>query len=172
MEGSIGFEPPAWMFTERSIWCTGMGCMQAFTKHHHPRPHIPTTHSPAGTKGYELTRGPMTRSGTLARIRPASRCPPCYFFPRERNFKLCPYPECNGKSFIQQKGLKAHLKIHGGRAIEGRLNVGGIRSMMMNRRPSRERAENMEGIGSVTVKDARRTSTWYSPPLDSVIAFS
>ena len=37
---------------------------------------------------------------------------------------MCPYPECNGKSFSQQKGLKAHLKIHEGRAVDGRLDCG------------------------------------------------
>jgi len=34
----------------------------------------------------------------------------------------CPYPECQGKSFSQQKGLKAHLKIHEGRDVDGRLD--------------------------------------------------
>ena len=36
-----------------------------------------------------------------------------------------PYLECNGKSFGQQKGLEADLKIHKGRAIHGRLNIVG-----------------------------------------------
>ena len=34
----------------------------------------------------------------------------------------CPYPECQGKTFNQQKGLKAHLKIHEGREVDGRLD--------------------------------------------------
>lgn len=34
----------------------------------------------------------------------------------------CPYPECQGKSFSQQKGLKAHLKIHEGREVDDRLD--------------------------------------------------
>ena len=36
----------------------------------------------------------------------------------------CPYPECRGKTFGQQKGLKAHLKIHEGRDLDGRLDGG------------------------------------------------
>lgn len=34
----------------------------------------------------------------------------------------CPYPECHGKKFSQQKGLKAHLKTHEGRDLDGRLD--------------------------------------------------
>lgn len=34
----------------------------------------------------------------------------------------CPYPECEGRSFSQQKGLRAHLKIHEGREVDGRLD--------------------------------------------------
>ena len=34
----------------------------------------------------------------------------------------CPYPGCRGKSFSQQKGLKAHLKIHGGREVDDHLD--------------------------------------------------
>ena len=30
----------------------------------------------------------------------------------------CPYPSCNGKTFTQQKGLRAHLKIHAQRDQE------------------------------------------------------
>ena len=30
----------------------------------------------------------------------------------------CPYAECQGKSFGQQKGLKAHLKIHEGQDVD------------------------------------------------------
>lgn len=33
----------------------------------------------------------------------------------------CPYPECRGKSFSQQKGLKAHLKVHEGQDVDDRL---------------------------------------------------
>lgn len=31
----------------------------------------------------------------------------------------CPHPSCNGKTFTQQKGLRAHLKIHAQREQEG-----------------------------------------------------
>lgn len=34
----------------------------------------------------------------------------------------CPYAECQGKSFGQQKGLKAHLKVHEGRDVDARLD--------------------------------------------------
>lgn len=36
----------------------------------------------------------------------------------------CPYPECHGKKFSQQKGLKAHLKIHEGQDLDGCLDGG------------------------------------------------
>jgi general transcription factor IIIA len=36
----------------------------------------------------------------------------------------CPFPECNGKTFSQQKGLKVHLKIHEGRDLDARLDDG------------------------------------------------
>ena len=35
-----------------------------------------------------------------------------------------PYRECHAKPFSQQKGLKAHLKVHEGRAVDGRLDAG------------------------------------------------
>ena len=44
--------------------------------------------------------------------------------------------------------------------------------MTMNRWSRREGVENTEGIGSVTLKDARRTSSRYVPLLDSVVALS
>lgn len=31
---------------------------------------------------------------------------------------ICPYPTCKGKTFSQQKGLRAHLKIHEQREVE------------------------------------------------------
>lgn len=31
---------------------------------------------------------------------------------------ICPYPTCKGKTFSQQKGLRAHLKIHKQREVE------------------------------------------------------
>ena len=38
---------------------------------------------------------------------------------------MCPHPECNGKTFTAQKGLRAHLKIHEQRAVEEDLKAAG-----------------------------------------------
>lgn len=35
----------------------------------------------------------------------------------------CPHPSCKGKTFSQQKGLRAHLKIHAQRDIEADIDV-------------------------------------------------
>ena len=37
----------------------------------------------------------------------------------------CPHPSCNGKTFTQQKGLRAHLKIHAQRDKEAELDDAG-----------------------------------------------
>ena len=35
---------------------------------------------------------------------------------------MCPYPQCQSKAFTQQKGLKAHLKLHEEREDEERID--------------------------------------------------
>lgn len=35
----------------------------------------------------------------------------------------CPHPECNGKIFTAQKGLRAHMKIHEQRNVEAELQA-------------------------------------------------
>lgn len=35
----------------------------------------------------------------------------------------CPHPECNGKTFTAQKGLRAHMKIHEQRNVEAELQA-------------------------------------------------
>jgi general transcription factor IIIA len=38
----------------------------------------------------------------------------------------CPHSSCNGKTFSQQKGLRAHLKIHEQREVEEGLNIAAL----------------------------------------------
>lgn len=123
--------------------------MQSFTKHHHLRAHISSVHSPAaGTKPYPCEHPDCSKSfATNQKLRGHQKThdekryscshhsclllPTLPFFStwtklqahmRTAHPPACPYPECQGKSFSQQKGLKAHLKIHEGRDVDGRLD--------------------------------------------------
>jgi len=120
--------------------------LQSFTKHHHLRAHISTVHSPAGTKPYRCEHPDCPKSfATNQKLHAHQKThdekrytcshSSCLslstlpFFPtwtklqahvRTVHPPTCPYPECQGKTFSQQKGLKAHLKVHEGRDVDGR----------------------------------------------------
>lgn len=122
--------------------------MQSFTKHHHLRAHVSTAHSPAGTKPYLCEHPDCSKSFTTnQKLRAHQKThdekryscshqsclslPTLPFFStwtklqahmRIAHPHTCPHPECRGRSFSQQKGLKAHLKIHEGREADGRLD--------------------------------------------------
>ena len=130
--------------------CTETGCPQTFAKHHHLRAHISTAHSPSGTKPYRCEHLDCPKSfATNQKLRAHQKThdekryscshksclssPTLPFFStwtklqahmRTAHPPTCPYPECRGKIFAQQKGFKAHLKIHEGQDIDGRLGDG------------------------------------------------
>jgi hypothetical protein len=199
VEGSTGCGYLTWVFTERPILVCRSGLLCSLSRntttleHTFPqftrllgRRHIGANTWIAQnrllrTKSCGLTRKPTMRSGTLARTSLAFRYPPCRFSPLGQSSKLirgrshpptCPYPECQGKSFSQQKGLKVHLKIHEGREVDGRLDGVRMWPMTTNRLLRREGVGNTEETGLVTLKGARRTSNRYFLPLNSVSAFS
>lgn len=122
--------------------------MEAFTKHHQLRAHISTFHSPVGTKPYRCEHTDCSKSfATNQKLRAHQKThdekrytcshPSCLSLPalpffstwtklqnhmRTAHPPTCLYPECQGKTFGQQKGLKAHLKIHEGRKVDGHLD--------------------------------------------------
>ncbi|KAF9643120.1 hypothetical protein BDM02DRAFT_3157513 [Thelephora ganbajun] len=131
------------------LWkCTEVGCLESFTKHNHLRAHISAVHSPVGTKSYRCEHPNCSKSfATNQKLRTHQKihdekryscshrsCLSLSTLPffstwtklqahmRTGHPPTCPYPECQGKHFSQQKGLKAHLKIHGGRELDGRLD--------------------------------------------------
>ena len=79
--------------------------------------HTSTMNSPVGTKlyrcersdysksfntrSYGLARRPMTKSGTLARIRPAFRCTPYHFSPPGRSSRLIRGPHTHPRAHTQ-----------------------------------------------------------------------
>ncbi|KAH9944495.1 uncharacterized protein BXZ73DRAFT_87378 [Epithele typhae] len=136
---------------EKAFKCTEQGCDQAFAKHHQLRDHVASVHSPPGTKPYKCTHSGCTKSfATNQKLNghqkthddkrytcthqsclPASGTDPTYYatwsalqhHTRTVHPPTCPYPSCNGKTFSQQKGLRAHLKIHAQRDQEAALDA-------------------------------------------------
>lgn len=132
------------------VQCTEADCLQSFTKHHHLSAHISAVHSPAGTKPYQCEHPDCSSSFTTNQKlwahqkthdekRYSCSHPSCLSLPTMSFFSTwtklqahmrtvhpptCPHPECHGKTFSQQKGLKAHLKIHDGRDLNDRLDDG------------------------------------------------
>lgn len=115
-----------------------------FSKHQQLRAHICSEHAPSGTKPYQCDHTGCTKSfSTNQKLRTHSKThddkrytcshPACIstpeiaYYPTWTNLQAhiraqhpptCPYPQCKGKTFTQQRGLKAHLKIHGEREAE------------------------------------------------------
>ncbi|OSD06096.1 hypothetical protein PYCCODRAFT_1405021 [Trametes coccinea BRFM310] len=126
--------------------CNEAGCTAAFSKHHQLREHICSVHSPPGTKPYRCehpgcTKSFATNQKLTAHMKthdakrytcvhksclPAEGTDPVYYSTwsalqhhvRTVHPPTCPHPSCNGKTFSQQKGLRAHLKIHAQREQE------------------------------------------------------
>ena len=136
------------MITKQYSQCTETDCFQSFTKHHQLRAHISTFHSPPGTKQYRCEYRDCSKSfATNQKLRAHQKThdekrytcshPSCLSLPtlpffstwtqlqahvRTAHPPTCPYPECQGKSFSQQKGLKAHLKVHKGQDVDDHLD--------------------------------------------------
>ncbi|KAI0735302.1 hypothetical protein C8Q76DRAFT_711770 [Earliella scabrosa] len=135
---------------EKPHRCTESNCEAAFSKHHQLREHICTAHSPPGTKPYRCEHPGCTKSfATNQKLTahtkthddkrytcvhrsclPVEGAPPTYYstwsalqhHTRTAHPPTCPYPSCKGKTFTQQKGLRAHLKIHAQRDQEAELD--------------------------------------------------
>ncbi|KAI5123190.1 hypothetical protein M0805_003957 [Coniferiporia weirii] len=129
--------------------CTEDGCLHTFAKHNQLRSHIAASHCPPGTKPYRCEHSDCTKSfstsqklGVHSRTHEERRyvCahPSCSekeehtFFPtwsalqehnRAAHPATCPYQSCNGKTFSQQKGLRAHLKLHEQQEVESALEM-------------------------------------------------
>ncbi|KAI1797759.1 hypothetical protein LXA43DRAFT_877089 [Ganoderma leucocontextum] len=131
---------------EKPFKCTEECCDAAFSKHHQLQGHICTVHSPPDTKPYRCEHPGCTKSfATNQKLTAHSKThddkrytcvhrsclPPEGTDPtyhptwsalqhhmRTVHQPTCPYPSCNGKTFSQQKGLRAHLKIHAQRDQE------------------------------------------------------
>ncbi|KZT30002.1 hypothetical protein NEOLEDRAFT_1126721 [Neolentinus lepideus HHB14362 ss-1] len=124
-----------WHRGEKPFQCTHEGCQEAFTKHHQLRAHVCSAHSPPGTKPYICTREGCDKSfATNQKLRTHLKvhddkrytcvhpsCQPSVFYPtwtalqahiRTAHPPTCPYSQCGGRTFTQQKGLRAHMKLH------------------------------------------------------------
>ncbi|KAI0079577.1 hypothetical protein K474DRAFT_1658926 [Panus rudis PR-1116 ss-1] len=133
---------------EKPFKCTVHGCDLAFLKHHQLREHICTAHAPPGTKPYRCEHTGCTKSfATNQKLRAHvkthdekrytcvhSNCQgtSAAYFPtwtalqhhmRTTHPPTCPHASCNGKTFTAQKGLRAHLKLHGQRDLEAELQA-------------------------------------------------
>ncbi|KAI0825193.1 hypothetical protein BC628DRAFT_1517671 [Trametes gibbosa] len=132
---------------EKPFKCSEPGCDAAFSKHHQLREHICRAHAPPGTKPYRCEHAGCAKSfATNQKLTahakthdakrytcvhksclPAEGQDPVYYSTwsalqhhmRTTHPPTCPHPSCNGKTFTQQKGLRAHLKIHAQRDEEG-----------------------------------------------------
>ncbi|KAH9857901.1 hypothetical protein C2E23DRAFT_746762 [Lenzites betulinus] len=132
---------------EKPFKCNEVECNAAFSKHHQLREHVCQAHSPPGTKPYRCEHADCTKSfATNQKLTahakthdvkrytcvhksclPTEGVEPAYYFTwsalqhhmRTAHPPTCPHPLCNGKTFTQQKGLRAHLKIHAQRDEEG-----------------------------------------------------
>ncbi|KAI8995510.1 hypothetical protein BD414DRAFT_479749 [Trametes punicea] len=132
---------------EKPFKCSESGCNAAFSKHHQLREHVCSAHSPPGTKPYRCEHPGCTKSfATNQKLTahgkthdakrytcvhksclPAEGTDPVYYptwsalqhHMRSAHPPTCPHSSCNGKTFAQQKGLRAHLKIHAQREQEG-----------------------------------------------------
>ncbi|KAI0639277.1 hypothetical protein C8Q77DRAFT_1080385 [Trametes polyzona] len=135
---------------EKPFKCNELGCGMAFSKHHQLREHVCKVHAPPGTKSYRCQHAGCTKSFATnqkltahAKTHDAKRytcvhkeCLPVEgvgptYYPtwsalqhhmRTAHPPTCPHPSCKGKTFSQQKGLRAHLKIHAQRDQEGDLD--------------------------------------------------
>ncbi|THH12074.1 hypothetical protein EW145_g244 [Phellinidium pouzarii] len=129
---------------EKTFKCPEDGCPESFAKQYQLRSHTVTSHYPPGTKPYlceysECTKSFSTNQKFKAHVKiheerryvcSHSSCSEkeaqVYFstwsalqtHSRLEHPAKCPYQSCNGKTFSQQKGLRAHLKIHEQREVE------------------------------------------------------
>ncbi|KAI0757128.1 hypothetical protein C8Q80DRAFT_1132121 [Daedaleopsis nitida] len=136
---------------EKPFKCTEFNCDAAFSKHHQLREHICAVHSPPGTKPYRCEHPGCTKSFTTnqklaAHVKtheekrytcvhqsclPIQGASPTYYSTwsalqhhlRTAHPPTCPHASCKGKTFSQQKGLRAHLKIHAQRDMEADIDL-------------------------------------------------
>ncbi|KAI0651729.1 hypothetical protein C8Q79DRAFT_897834 [Trametes meyenii] len=152
---------------EKPFKCSERECNAAFSKHHQLREHISTTHCPPGTKPYrcghpgcsmsfatnqKLTAHTKThdakrytcvhKSCLLADDGTARYYPTwsaLQHHMRTAHPPTCPHASCNGKTFTQQKGLRAHLKIHAQRDREADMDDALASSGSDHERPHKRR---------------------------------
>lgn len=129
---------------EKPFKCIEPGCTLAFSKHHQLRSHISMFHCPPGTMPFLCTSANCTKSfPTNQKLKAHMRThegrryicshPDCIKNDQEEIFTnwsalqlhtrsvhpaICPYPSCKGKIFSQQKGLRAHMKLHEQHEVE------------------------------------------------------
>ncbi|KAM5538163.1 hypothetical protein V8D89_008050 [Ganoderma adspersum] len=153
---------------EKPFKCTEERCDSVFSKHHQLREHICTVHSPPGTKPYRCEHLGCTKSfATNQKLTAHSKThddkrytcvhssclspegtDPTYYptwsalqhHIRTVHPPTCPYASCNDKTFSQQKGLRAHLKIHAQRDQEDNIDdAPGSESAGEGERPRKRR---------------------------------
>ncbi|KAH8110757.1 hypothetical protein DFH11DRAFT_1859986 [Phellopilus nigrolimitatus] len=129
---------------EKPFKCTEDRCLQAFSKHSQLRSHFATAHCPPGTKPYLCEHTGCIKSfSTNQKLKIHAKthhdrryiCSQLsctqketqeYFstwtalqaHSRTAHPATCPYPSCQGKTFSQHKGLRAHLKLHEQQEVE------------------------------------------------------
>ncbi|KAI0670027.1 hypothetical protein C8Q78DRAFT_160837 [Trametes maxima] len=152
---------------EKPFKCNETECSASFSKHHQLREHISTTHFPLGTKPYRCDHPSCSKSFATnqkltahVKTHDAKRytcvhksCLPAHgdapeYYPtwsalqhhmRTAHPPTCPHASCNGKTFTQQKGLRAHLKIHAQRDREADMDNVVAGSGSDNERPRKRR---------------------------------
>ncbi|CAL1696061.1 unnamed protein product [Somion occarium] len=130
---------------EKPYQCNEPGCGLAFAKHHQLRDHMCSVHAPPGTKPYRCEHSGCAKSFSTSQklrahlkthdekrytcIQDSCLASQPFFATwtalqhhmRTAHPPTCPHPECNGKVFTAQKGLRAHLRIHEQQNVETEL---------------------------------------------------
>ncbi|KAL5513353.1 hypothetical protein ACEPAH_3752 [Sanghuangporus vaninii] len=150
---------------EKQFKCAESGCNQSFSKHNQLRSHFASAHCPTGTKTFRCEHDGCSKSFptgqklkahiktheerryTCSHVACVQKEPQEYFLnwtalqlhSRIVHPPTCPYASCNGKTFTQQKGLRAHLKLHDQREIEEALTNTGDADDEGDDRPVKKR---------------------------------
>ncbi|ESK93678.1 transcription factor iiia [Moniliophthora roreri MCA 2997] len=161
-----------WHNGAKPFACSEPECNEAFPKHHQLRTHKCTAHAPPGTKPYPCTHPGCTKSfdtnqhlRTHFKVHNEKRytcahqtCLPtpgtaAVFYPtwtalqhhmRTAHPPTCPHPQCRGKTFTSQKGLRAHQKLHEEREIEAEINACAVDSDAEATHPPRKKRRGGE----------------------------